>query len=134
MTQVICRDGQAFGQPRTVKLSEIMSTSTAIGHKDRSFWSLVERVQNYTTAVELQSGVSFVEARIRDIVDNMISSRYIPEQSRPVCDIWSSDEKKLGWSQLLESPNKGREIGREQQYCTWTARCCIAPDAVSLFF
>lgn len=48
----------------------------------RSFLSVVRAVMNYVGALDPQYSVSFYEARMKGIDDDMTPSRYLQEQSR----------------------------------------------------
>lgn len=52
---------------------------------DGSFLSVMNAVLDYVGVPELQYGFSFGEVRIRDIVDAMTSSGYLPKQSGSSC-------------------------------------------------
>lgn len=48
---------------------------------DRSFLSLRKAIQNQAGALKLQYMVSFHEAGMKNIIDDMVPSRYLPKQS-----------------------------------------------------
>lgn len=48
----------------------------------RSFLSVIKVVRNIVEALELLYGVLVVQALTEDIVNDMMPSRYLPEQSR----------------------------------------------------
>lgn len=84
---------------------------------DRSLQSLTKTVLNYTRVFELRYGVSFVEASGKDIVDDMIPSRYLLMQSRlsyiPYGGLGSLMTKDVDVMPLLDSLCEGREDGTE---------------------
>lgn len=80
MNKVIRQGGQAAVQDEVIKLSRLTNTFTAIMSMLCSFQSVMQVVLNYTEVFELLYGVSFPEARIKDIVDDMMGSRYLPKQ------------------------------------------------------
>lgn len=119
ITQVIRRDDQAFVQTEMIRLSQMTNMSTTIMHMDRSFLSAMEAVLKYAGAFELQHGVSFSEARIKNIVDDTKPSQYLAKQSCLSYPLYV----KFSWLMkensdmltLLESLNenlvKGKELG-----------------------
>lgn len=64
-----------------MKISQMKSTSTATVCMDRTFLSVMKAILNYGRTFELQYGASFVEARIKDTVDDMMPSQHLLEQS-----------------------------------------------------
>lgn len=79
--QDIYWDSPDAWQAEKIKNSGMTNTSTAIVHMDCTFLSVMKAVLNYAGAFGLQCGVSFAKVRIKDIVNDMISSQYPPEQS-----------------------------------------------------
>lgn len=56
--------------------------SVAIGSMVCSFLSAMTAVLNYVGAFEVQYGISYAETLVKGIVSDLMSSRYLPEQSR----------------------------------------------------
>lgn len=81
----IRKDGQVIARTEAIELSRTTNRSTATGRIDRSFFSVMNATLNFAEAFELQYGVSYAEDRIKDIVENMMPSQYIPKHSRSSC-------------------------------------------------
>lgn len=93
------------------------STSTATVHMDCSFLYIIEAVLNYAEAFGLYYGVVFLEARMNDILDHMISSRYLPKNLH-LSYVWYVSfaclmTKNADVLPQLESLNEGREDAKE---------------------
>lgn len=92
---VVRQDGERFDEAEAVKQSRMTSTTSAIVRTDRSILSVMKVVLNYTSALRLQHFVSFSDARIKNIVDDMMPSQYLPTNSRSsyirYAWIWPSD-------------------------------------------
>lgn len=58
------------------------NTSMAIVRLDCSFLSVMKAILNHDAVVELRYGLSFAEDRIKDVVDNKMTSLFPPKQSR----------------------------------------------------
>lgn len=71
VTQAICCDGQINGQAKKINVSRMPNLSTGILGTKGSFMSLIKVVLNYAGGFELHDGVSFAEACLMDIVENM---------------------------------------------------------------
>lgn len=62
------RDGAGIQHAEAKKTSQVTNMSTAIVRKDLSFVDILKSLLNYAAAIELQYGMNFVDARIRDIL------------------------------------------------------------------
>lgn len=82
------------------EIVQLTTTVTAFVHIDCSCMSVMKMVLNCTGTFKRQYGVSFDRDRIRDIVDDMMPSRYLPMQSR------SSHVRYMRFCRLIENhPN-----------------------------
>lgn len=111
--QVICWDSRAVEWDEEIKSLPMTTTSTAILRMERSFMSVMKAVLNYARAFDLQWVVSFSEARIKDIVVDMMSSLYLREPLRLSCVRYVEFGRLLskigGVLSLLKLLNEGRE-------------------------
>lgn len=89
------------------------STSTVIVRMDRSFLPVMNAVVNYVGPFYVPYGVSFANARFKDIVDDIVPSRSLPNQSRSnhVRDVRFGPLKKINCDvlPLPESTSERRE-------------------------
>lgn len=79
--QVIRCDGQGTGQAETFELSRMPNTSTEMVSMDGSFLSMIKMVLSFAGSFELLYSASFVEASIKDFVDDMMLLQCLPKQS-----------------------------------------------------
>lgn len=84
---------------------------------DHSLLSVMKAVLNYAGAFELHYGISFVEARIKYIFDDMMPSRYLPKRSGWSYVLCMSFDllmtRKPYVLTLLESPDERRKEDEE---------------------
>lgn len=117
VTQVIGEYSQDIGPGEAIKLLRVTSTPTAIVRVDRSFLSRMNAVLNYVWAPELHYRVSFDKARIKNVIDNIMISRYL-RRHFPSSYVWYGkfDQRitrnATVWP-FLESLNEGREDSKE---------------------
>lgn len=103
-------------------MSQRKNTSAAIARTDRLLLSVTKTVLSYPGKSELNYSVVSAEARIKDIVDDVMSSRYLPGQSRSSCVRYVRFgplmTKSGNVSPLLESLNECLKDDKKTAYIT----------------
>lgn len=93
-------------------MSQMTNTSMANVHMDSSFLSMMKAIPNFTGALEPQCSFSFSEARVRNIAENTVLSRYLLKQLRSSYDryvmVGRLVKRNSDMMPLLESLNEGR--------------------------
>lgn len=113
------------------------NTSAAVVRSDCSFSSVMKVVLNYAGAYELHFFISFEEAFIRGIVDDIMPLRYLLKQFRLSCIQYVRFRRLMTNNaavlSLLESLNESQTTGKSWEYCISAARCCKLVKPVCLF-
>lgn len=109
----------SLAQPKAIKSLRVTTTYTAPVHIDRSFLSLIIASPNQAGVPELQYGVWFAETRMKNIVDDMISSQYLSDHSRSTNVLYMSYVRGISTNKetlrLLESPNEGEDNEKQPE-------------------
>lgn len=82
MGLIVDQDGAEIEQIKVIKLSKIRNTCSALVHCHSTFIDIMKALLSYTGAFKLEYGVKFVGAPIKNIVDNTLSSEYLPTSMR----------------------------------------------------
>lgn len=73
---------QTIGQAEVIKMPQVTNTPTAIWRTDCSLLFVMKAALMYNKASEPRYSAPVAETCIKDIVENRIPPRYMPEQSR----------------------------------------------------
>lgn len=78
MHLIMRQDGSHPNQAQVINLSKICNTSPALVRRDSTFVETMKALINYARASDLEYSVSLVDARIKHIVHDTLSSEYLP--------------------------------------------------------
>lgn len=136
VTQVSRCDGQPIGQAKAIKFSRTRNTFTAIVGIGHLFLSVMKAVLKYMVALELQYCVTLAHARIKNIVDDMMSARYLPKESRSsyvrYVRYGRLSKKIFDVLALWKLLNDSRENCVSWVHHIQTSRCCMTLQIVLL--
>lgn len=92
MQQFMSWYGKEIKHTEVVKLCKMCNTTTTIVHIDNSFVDNMKSIISYVAAIELQYVVKFMQARIKDIADDMMTSTFLPRSHNPlIFGMWGLD-------------------------------------------
>lgn len=84
MRYVLCYDCKTSIPAQAMKLRKITNISTAIMCRKISFTNAIQSVLNYARSFEEYYAASFVDARVLDIIDNMMPSNFLDVNSEAI--------------------------------------------------
>lgn len=82
MHLITCGDRAETRQAEDIKLSGIRNTSSNPVCRDSRLVEIMKEVFDYLSANDLEYGVKYVDVYIKDIVDDTLSSEYLPSRTR----------------------------------------------------
>lgn len=82
MLYALCIGGKPITAAQAIKLSKIAYTSTAIGRQETGFTDTICTVFNYVRALEKSYAVSVNDARVLDILDDMMWANLLAVNSK----------------------------------------------------
>lgn len=75
------QDGAVILQADAIKLSRVLNTSTSFVREETTFVVVMRTLVNYARVFLFQYKVSFVDGGIKDIVEDTMSSGFLPTKS-----------------------------------------------------
>lgn len=123
------REREVIKKVEARNLSRRSTTTTALGCIDKLIVEFKKGIITNAGAFELQCGTTFVHSRIKDIVDGMRPSEYLPTRA------WSSYircvmpgryvSRNCEVLPALERLRFEHELCEERAFRTWTATCSV---------